>query len=558
MAAMNSGLTERSHATVARLIAVTAMLFALFAPLVEPTLAAAPLYPDLRPTNPSTLYFDRVTINGSSQYVLRFSNSIWNTGEGRLELQGNPNPNGSNLVYQNIYDHPAGGSRVSQTHVSSDFIYHPSHFHYHFAEFASYLLLQRTADGSYVATSAEGSKASFCIIDYVRLNASGPSAPRYTACGGTLQGLSVGWGDTYVASLPDQWVVLGSSPLADGNYGLQSTVDPFNRLNEGGRDGNNTATTYFHVRNGVIILGTSTSEPPSGLTGRVINTGGANLNCRATPNGTIIGRLPAGSLAQVTGAPQGGWIPVVCGGRSGWVSAAYLQVSGAPTTTPTPTPPPSGVIGVVMNTGGANLNCRATPNGAIVGRLPAGSTVPVRGAAQSGWVPVTCSGLEGWASAAYLRIDDGTTTSPPENMTGTVVNTGGANLRCRVSPGGAIITSLPAATVVEVTAATQNGWVPVVCGGRSGWVSAAYLQINAVPTPTAEPTVQAPTATTIPPTGIPPTATQTPIPPTATFTPPPPTATLPPTVTPTPTEIPTEPPPPGTEPPPDTGDGEGG
>jgi uncharacterized protein YgiM (DUF1202 family) len=534
------------------------MLAVLLAPALEPARAAGPLYPDLRPTPPSTLYFDRITIDGSSRYVLRFSNNVWNVGEGRLELQGNPNPNGSNAVYQNIYDQPAGGSRVSQTQIASDLLYHPSHFHYHLADFASYLLLMRNSDGSYAPTTADGTKTSFCIIDYVRLNASGPSAPRYTSCGGTLQGLSVGWGDTYVASLPEQWVDLGTTPLADGNYAIQSTVDPQNKLNEGGREGNNVATTYFHVRSGVIILGTSTSQPPSGLTGRVSNTGGASLNCRATPNGAIIARLPAGTVVQVTGGAQSGWVPVICGGQAGWVSGTYLQVSGS-STTPTPTAPPSGVIGVIMNTGGANLNCRATPNGTVVARLPAGSSVPVRGAVQNGWVPVTCASRDGWVSAAYLRIDDGTTTTPPENKTGTVVNVGSASLRCRVSPGGAIITSLPGGTIVEITGDIQNGWVPVVCGGRSGWVSAAYLQINTVPTPTpsptatTEPTGEPPTATSIPPTDIP--ATQTSVPPTPTFTPVPPTATLiptePPAPSPTSTDIPTEPAPVTTELPPE-------
>ncbi len=541
-------------------VMLLALLLALIVPLVpEPAAAAGPLYPDLRPTAPSSLYFDRTTVNGSSQYILRFSNTVWNAGEGRLELQGDPNPNGSNAVYQNVYNAASGGSRVSQTRVTSDLLYHPSHFHYHFSNFASYLLLKRDANGTYQPTTAEGTKTSFCILDYVRFNSNGPSAPRYTSCGGTLQGLSVGWSDTYVASLPEQWVVLGSSPLADGNYAIQTTVDPLNLLNEGGRDGNNTAATYFHVRNGVIILGTSTSEPPSGLVGRVVNTGGAGLYCRATPNGTIIGSSPANSTVQVTGAAQSGWVPIICGGRAGWSSAAYLQISGSAATTPTPTATasatptasttPSGVIGVVQNTGGANLNCRSTPNGTIIAKLPAGTTVPVRGATQSGWVPVTCGGQAGWVSADYLRIDDGTTTEPPENQTATVVNTGGLGVRCRVTAvNGAIITVLPEGRTVEVTGATRNGWVPVVCGDRSGWVSGAYLRINPRPTPTVTPTpTPTPTATpTVTPTSgvtetpvtIEPTATT--VIPTATTVPPSPTPTV---VPPTPTLVPTEVPP---------------
>jgi len=543
----------RLSAAVTRLLVVVTLLAGLAASLApEPGRAAAALYPDLRPTNPSSLYFDRATIDGSSHYILRFSNTVWNVGEGRLELQGDPNPNGSNVIYQNVYDHPTGGSRIRHDQVSLDVIYHPSHYHYHLTNFASYLLLKRDGSGAYQPTTADGTKTSFCIIDYARLNASGPAGARYTSCSSTLQGLSVGWGDTYVASLPEQWVDLGTSMLPNGAYAVRSTVDPANKLNEGGRDGNNTATTYFTVSNGIITIGTSTSpEPGTGTgswgTGRVVNTGGASLNCRATPNGTIVARLVAGAIVPVTGPAQSGWYPVTCGGRAGWVSASYLQVTQ--TGGGTPTPPPTGVIGTVYNTGGASLNCRSTPGGTIVSRIAAGTSVQVRGALQAGWYPVICGGQNGWVSATYLLVDDGTTTVPPGGQTGTVVNTGGASLRCRTSPGGAIITSLLAGSTVPVTGPVQNGWVPVTCANRAGFVSAEYLRIDNVvvpsPTPTVSPTptgdvTATPTSPAEPTaTGVPPTATS--VPPTATFVPPTATTAPPTPVPPTPTPVPPSP-----------------
>ena len=49
-------------------------------------------------------------------------------------------------------------------------------------------------------------------------------------------------------------MVLGASPLADGEYAVQSIADPKNLLKEGGkaREKNNTATAYFAVKNGQI------------------------------------------------------------------------------------------------------------------------------------------------------------------------------------------------------------------------------------------------------------------------------------------------------------------
>ena len=170
---------------------------------------------------------------------MRFSNTVWNAGEERLEVQGNPKPpkkkdqNIVRQIYQNLYDAPVGGNQVSHKQVASDAIYHAGHQHFHFADFASYLLLQRDASGAYQGTTKKGSKTSFCIMDTSLVQ--GGADDQYRACGGELQGLTPGWGDTYDWSLVDQWIVLGNQPLGDGEYGLQSTADPRGKLEEGGR-----------------------------------------------------------------------------------------------------------------------------------------------------------------------------------------------------------------------------------------------------------------------------------------------------------------------------------
>ncbi len=245
------------HRLLAGLLAL-ALLMAALPPPNAVRAVGSPLYPDLRTAKPSSLYFTRVNIGGSSHYVLRFSNIVWNAGEGRLELQGDPNPNGSNRIYQNIYDQRSGGTRVSQRQISSDIIYHPSHFHYHFEGFASYLLLQRDSAGVYKATTKKGTKTSFCVMDTARMTSSAGGS-LFSSCGNNLQGLTVGWGDEYPASLPEQWIDVGTVPLADGAYAIQSTADPQNKLAEGGRDSNNVGLTYFTVRGGSIYIGSTPS-----------------------------------------------------------------------------------------------------------------------------------------------------------------------------------------------------------------------------------------------------------------------------------------------------------
>lgn len=85
---------------------------------------------------------------------------------------------------------------------------------------------------------------------------------------------------------------------------------------------------------------------------------------------------------------------------------------------------------------------------------------------------------------------------------GRVIDAAGS-LRCRTTPSvqGGIITTLASGTVVPVRGDVFNGWVPVTCGGRNGWMSATWLAVSLpAPTPTVTPTppTTTPTPTTTP------------------------------------------------------------
>jgi uncharacterized protein YgiM (DUF1202 family) len=217
-----------------------------------------------------------------------------------------------------------------------------------------------------------------------------------------------------------------------------------------------------------------------------------SLRCRTTPSlsGGVITSVGSGTRMTLRGSVFNRWAPVTCAGRNGWMSTDYLTFSQAPTTpTPTPTtpptiPPPTTAQAVVSNTGGSNLRCRSQPatSGAILASLAPGTRVEVRGSTLNGWVPIRCSGQNGWASAQFLTISGGQTptpTIPPSNGTGVVSNTAGGRLNCRSGPGtgNSIVAQLPAGASVAIRGATSGGWVPVTCGGQSGWVSADFLRI---------------------------------------------------------------------------------
>lgn len=230
------------------------------------SLAATPLYPNLKTLTPHDLSFSQETISGSTHNLLRFSNSVGNVGEGRLELAAKTVTTTSGKktrVNQRIYD-SAGG--YTSRYVG-DMVFHEQHDHFHFENFARYELWTRSGYDNWVASNRaqgqaikRGTKTTFCVMDTDLIQ--GSSSKWYTTCTPDLQGLSVGWADTYKSNLWGQWIDLGTSPLPDGQYVLRSVADPNNRLYESAKRGDssresaqdNEAVTFFSIDGRTITV----------------------------------------------------------------------------------------------------------------------------------------------------------------------------------------------------------------------------------------------------------------------------------------------------------------
>jgi Lysyl oxidase len=86
-----------------------------------------------------------------------------------------------------------------------------------------------------------------------------PSSPHYipgVACGSesslkVVEGISVGWGDTYGANLGYQWIKING--LADGKYRVQVIADPGNKFLESSNS-NNTNSAYIKISGNTVSL----------------------------------------------------------------------------------------------------------------------------------------------------------------------------------------------------------------------------------------------------------------------------------------------------------------
>jgi len=282
------GPLGRPRTTAQRRLLLARMLVALglaASVLILPLLtddsaaAATPQFPDLGTLPPRDLRFDRADVDPSSttnlHNVLRFSNTVYNSGEGPLAVSAAIDPaTKAGPSVQKVLN-PDG--TMAEQHTVGRSYYHAVHDHYHFDDWGEYQLWTKAQYDLWISSGrsqgqfkAVGTKTTSCIVDEeFTLNTPLTPYPRKymlngcdtDAQGNLNMGISVGWGDTYDYYRAEQWIDLGQETLADGDYVLRSVTDPKNLIYESGNKGDNAreseldndAATPFRLNGGQLV-----------------------------------------------------------------------------------------------------------------------------------------------------------------------------------------------------------------------------------------------------------------------------------------------------------------
>jgi hypothetical protein len=256
------------------LLTTAALVLVVFQFPASGTAEGSPHYPDLITKSPSSVRLSAGKGGGTVRRLF-FGNTIGNIGDGPLELRAENNAaTGTTNAIQEIYTHlgpPSGGKNgtpitlVSSTLIGT-FVFHPAHNPWHMADFARYELRAINPDGSTGPVVATTDKVSFCMIDTDIIDT---TLTHYNmglthACGQSArQGVRVGRGDTYSASLPDQFIDITTVP--DGTYRLVSVADPNSLDLPGGQmielnDHNNAASVDVVVTRTAVTIVPGTAQ----------------------------------------------------------------------------------------------------------------------------------------------------------------------------------------------------------------------------------------------------------------------------------------------------------
>jgi hypothetical protein len=200
---------------------------------------AAPLLPDLIAWAGSSGslqfmyggFIDKNFVPG--KVVYRFTGALPNVGAGPLEVREVTHADGTQDVYQRIYD--SAGGNPSETLIGSfpNAASIPPR-HLWLPGIAQYKLRQVTANGGVGDVLTSNDKTSMAVVDsaaYQPPPPGAPPAPHYTNVAADILGISIGYADVYGISFAGQWA--DASGLASGTYWLEVTVNPYGATPEG-------------------------------------------------------------------------------------------------------------------------------------------------------------------------------------------------------------------------------------------------------------------------------------------------------------------------------------
>lgn len=207
-----------------RRILLAGAAFALLAPA---TAAAKPraLLPDLAQGLPTPIEALLDDSTGTSQTRLVFGSTIANVGEGPLILTARRAPGASTMQAHQVIRRSDGSSYVRrQVAGTLKFVVASDHRHWHLLGIDRYELWTGNASRRLRRDRKQG----FCLGDryelFPRPIAHQPRKPGYPgACGKerpdlthVVEGISVGWGDSYKANIEGQYIDI--TGIAPGRY----------------------------------------------------------------------------------------------------------------------------------------------------------------------------------------------------------------------------------------------------------------------------------------------------------------------------------------------------
>lgn len=203
-------------------------------------------------------------VNGVKQ--LKFDTVVQNAGQGKFEIIMNRKTGTGDPMVDTQRIYYTDGSFTTKATTATGYFAGDGHNHWHVRDLEKFSLHLKDASETQLRT---GAKHGFCFEDNTAYygpdgkwpgsagHPNSPASPVYVGCGSDpnatsqVMGMSVGWGDTYPNTLPDQFIDI--TGLQDGLYRLKVTADAPNWFAES-NEANNTTWSDIQITGNTVAV----------------------------------------------------------------------------------------------------------------------------------------------------------------------------------------------------------------------------------------------------------------------------------------------------------------
>lgn len=142
------------------------------------------------------------------------------------------------------------------------------------------------------------------------------------------------------------------------------------------------------------------------VTGQMRLTGTLIIRADDSANPVVLGKLPIGSIIDVTGVRRNGVVQAVYQGAVRWFDANWVTAVSAAQPAPV-TPSAPGAIGTRYSKDDLNVRAQASQSSTLLASAPKGTTFQVTGKISNGYAEIIWQGRSAWVAAQYLIATQG-------------------------------------------------------------------------------------------------------------------------------------------------------
>lgn len=205
-----------------------------------------------------------------------------------------------------------------------------------------------------------------------------------------------------------------------------------------------------------------------------VTASSVNFRDGASLSAGVIDSVNSGATVKVIGV-SGNWYQVEYNGRTGYLSADYVRLSGgsAPST---PAAPAGGQTsgGSAGSVKGDYVRMRSGPGTgyAILGTYNNGTALTINGT-DSGWTKVTIGGVSGYIRSDYVSTAGSSSGGQTGTQTG-YINGTSVRMRSGANTSSQILGVYNTGTEMTITGSSGN-WYAVTYNGQQGYVCKDYM-----------------------------------------------------------------------------------